>query len=647
MTLPVYDLEHATSRVGMPLEVRAVQVDLGRQMETVATLCDFIDFATTAGFNTLVLYLEDRLRTASYPHRSTTESYSPAELTAVVAHARARGMAVVPALNALGHAEHFMAHAAMLPLAEERDGDGRFGAARASTFDWSLPATEAFWSRYLDEVCAVFDGPVLHMGLDECWNLGHSPTNRPRLEALGLGGVFMDVVQRLHAMATARGKRLWIWDDMFEFFPEQLAELPRDVVLCHWAYETSMEPEGPIAHFADRERHDWLGRYEALGLDALICPWGPENTRSFTRHAQGKRLLGGLYTQWEMTNSFLDLAKPQVAFAGALWRGVGSPSDRDPVWQAALAQVLPTLSPAAKSAIRMLAGQGGGMPTSRAQGYLGGATTIPELNRAAAVELACTLLEAEPAPTEPQAAAIFADYLDSAQSQRAHWQLRELAPAILDLQREPAAVPALAARLAAITETLSAVAARRRGLHDTRRPGMHPVNGTAAQYDAILAMLADLRDRLQAPPPTDERRLLLRLDMPDQNGGPRLRVTAVAADGSRVQAYEGSPKNPGGEHIAGYTLVYAYRSEQPPVALELEAWGWGDVGLSYLEVQDHDGRLRPTDTAAADGPIQQPDALLHDDSAATRLGVAGYRASILEPERAQIRAKLQVNLARS
>ena len=45
-------------------EMRAVQIDLARQIETVETVKSFFDAAASAGMNTVVLYLEDRIKTA-------------------------------------------------------------------------------------------------------------------------------------------------------------------------------------------------------------------------------------------------------------------------------------------------------------------------------------------------------------------------------------------------------------------------------------------------------------------------------------------------------------------------------------------------------------------------------------------------------
>ena len=46
--------------------IRAVQVDLARQMETVSFLKDYIDFIADHHYNALFLYLEWRIRTKTF-----------------------------------------------------------------------------------------------------------------------------------------------------------------------------------------------------------------------------------------------------------------------------------------------------------------------------------------------------------------------------------------------------------------------------------------------------------------------------------------------------------------------------------------------------------------------------------------------------
>ncbi|MHC4884815.1 MAG: hypothetical protein ACYTGH_07010, partial [Planctomycetota bacterium] len=72
--------------------IRAIQLDLARQMETVDYIEDFIQFASRQGYNALVLYLEARVRTDSFPYPAPEESYTLEEMRRVVTCAHTHGL---------------------------------------------------------------------------------------------------------------------------------------------------------------------------------------------------------------------------------------------------------------------------------------------------------------------------------------------------------------------------------------------------------------------------------------------------------------------------------------------------------------------------------------------------------------------------
>ena len=47
-------------------EIRAVQLDLARQLESMDFILNFIDFIAEKNYNTLFLYLEWRIRTRTF-----------------------------------------------------------------------------------------------------------------------------------------------------------------------------------------------------------------------------------------------------------------------------------------------------------------------------------------------------------------------------------------------------------------------------------------------------------------------------------------------------------------------------------------------------------------------------------------------------
>ena len=104
-----------------PWPLRAIQLDVARHLESVAYIRRFTDDAARLGFNTLVLYLEGRVRTPTFPFRPKDASYSLEDMAAVVGHARKAGLEVVPVVSTLGHAEQFLTCRELTHLTKKHD----------------------------------------------------------------------------------------------------------------------------------------------------------------------------------------------------------------------------------------------------------------------------------------------------------------------------------------------------------------------------------------------------------------------------------------------------------------------------------------------------------------------------------------------
>lgn len=108
-------------------QIRAVQLDLARQKEPVGFVKAYMRRAKDAGFNTVFLYLEDRIKTPCYPYPDDADSYSVAEMRGIVDVGTELGLDIVPVVSPLGHTERFLAHKELAGFGEQCEGVGRFG----------------------------------------------------------------------------------------------------------------------------------------------------------------------------------------------------------------------------------------------------------------------------------------------------------------------------------------------------------------------------------------------------------------------------------------------------------------------------------------------------------------------------------------
>lgn len=304
-------------------QIRAVQLDLARQMESLSFIKEFIDLAAGNGFNTLFLYLEWRVRTKCVD-LGEKDSYSREELQEIIAYAAGRNITVIPGLAALGHGDILLKYPQYKHLSELREGiPGRFPGSEGEAIDLcpSLPETGKLLKEYLTECAEIFqDSPYLHVGCDEVHNIGYCELCRKKVTSYEEEGkLFLEHLLFLHDIVKSTSKKMMIWDDMMEFFEEIIPLLPKDIVLVSWLYDENIyQYKG---HFFNQNFKDMLAGYEEAGLEYLIAPADSYagNISSFTKYGEKYRPLGGLLTTWEKTGTLLYKSFPSIAFCGKLW----------------------------------------------------------------------------------------------------------------------------------------------------------------------------------------------------------------------------------------------------------------------------------------------------------------------------------------
>ena len=312
------------------LKIRAVQLDLARQKETLDYIRSFIDFSSKYGYNTLVLYLEGRIKTKNFPYLDADDAYTPEQMREVVYYAKEKEMEVIPVVSCLGHTEMFLQFPQLHKLAE-LDGhvEGRFGSGYSMVCP-SRKETADFFAGYLAEVAEIFPSRTFMPGSTSpgTWECVPSAVD----ESSGTGGpdfLFADHVKTIHDILQRQGKTMLMWDDMFELYPQALERVPRDIILCTWCYEPSITL--PVAHFLHQTREDVFRKYDRLGFQYLFCPWEvcAANSTSLTRYARRYKPLGGLMTTWEKSDRSLLSHYPSLAFSGRLWSQSGQDADAE------------------------------------------------------------------------------------------------------------------------------------------------------------------------------------------------------------------------------------------------------------------------------------------------------------------------------
>ncbi len=301
-----------------------VQLDLARQMESVDVIEEYISMMSGAGYNGILLYLEDRIKTESYPYPADNECYTKDEIRRLVAFADKIGMELIPCVATLGHAERFLRHPEMEHLAELQDGAvGRFNENWKGVFCPSNPRFHAFIESYLTEVAALFPSGYFHVGLDEFWSYCVCPRCRALApDYAGETRFFAEHINRMHGILAKAGKRMMMWSDMFELYRDAMELIPADIIMIDWQYQPDVRFY--LSHLldCDVEKRQQLNR--RFGFESMMAPrdFHLRNIASSFEYATKEGYDGFLLTSWEKSDIYLTRSLPMHVFAGLLMNGL-------------------------------------------------------------------------------------------------------------------------------------------------------------------------------------------------------------------------------------------------------------------------------------------------------------------------------------
>ncbi len=306
-------------------ELRWAQLDVARQMESVGFIKDFISLLADSGYNGLLLYLEDRIKTRSYQLPADNEVYTADEIGDIVEFAADHGIEVIPCVATLGHAERFLRHPELSHLAElQGEMKGRFGGVQKQTFCVTHPDFYQFIGSYLKEVAELFPSKWFHIGLDEFWDFNLcSRCKKAMPTRTDEWKMFVAHILKIRNIMAECGKRVMMWSDMFEFYPEAFQEIPRDVMLVDWQYQHDVR--NYLGHLLDCDSENRLAVNAVKGFETIVAPaertlW---NSQSYFKYAAGKKgVRGGLLTCWEKNDTFLYRTLPIFVAAGLQMNGM-------------------------------------------------------------------------------------------------------------------------------------------------------------------------------------------------------------------------------------------------------------------------------------------------------------------------------------
>ena len=255
------------------LSTRGAMLDISRgKIPTLGTLFGIVDFLSDLKYNQLQLYIEGF--SFGYPSfknlwEKTGTPLTPDEIGQLDLYCKDRFIELVPNQNSLGHMQDWLKTADYKDLAECPEGYKLLGLVEMkTTMSPTNPKTLELVRKMSEDLLPNFTSKQFNVNLDEPFELGKSKA-RPISDPKEVAIIYIDYSKRLNQYVNSKGKTMMMWGDVVSRNPEIIPEIPKNITLLEWRYESS-QPFDKIC-----------AQYQMAGLHYMVCP-GTSSWSSFT-----------------------------------------------------------------------------------------------------------------------------------------------------------------------------------------------------------------------------------------------------------------------------------------------------------------------------------------------------------------------------
>jgi len=274
------------------LRWRAFQDDVTRGPSTrPAQLKRDVARAAMLKLNVFTYYMQHQFAFTKHPTIGPPDgSLTPDELAALVKFARPLGVHVMGNQQSFAHMQHVLAHPQYARLREDE-----------RTLSPVNDETYRLLDDLYSDVLPLLEFELFNVCCDETWGLGTKGPSKALAEKIGPGGVYVRHIRRVYDLVHGKyGKRMMMWGDIILKHPDQLKQVPDDIIMLTWGYRPRESFEDQIVPFAQS------------GYDFFVCPgvnnWrrvlpdfpaAVTNIHHFVRDGAKHGAMGVLITSWD------------------------------------------------------------------------------------------------------------------------------------------------------------------------------------------------------------------------------------------------------------------------------------------------------------------------------------------------------------
>jgi len=225
-TLPVINIQDWPD-----MEIRGMHMTLGSgNMPSFEKMKEIILKYADYKLNTFVIEYDNRFPWKKHPALVHESTFTRDQIIELIALAEDNFIELIPLLDSLGHAEHYLIHEQYSYLRELPEHINEMCPCN--------PKTMIFIKELWEEILDIHkNSRYAHITGDEVFRMGDFCPECKKYARQGkLADLYAQYYRNLSNWIKSKGKIPIIWGDMLIKYPEYINEFPKDIIINDWLY---------------------------------------------------------------------------------------------------------------------------------------------------------------------------------------------------------------------------------------------------------------------------------------------------------------------------------------------------------------------------------------------------------------------------